>query len=91
MQHSDLTDTKIQFRGLFRHFLKKALVVADHNILVYKLEHYDDTRTFKAVILHQNKSSFVLVINILGSFEDKMAQNERNLIHVNSFPTHAFK
>ena len=92
MQQSDLTDTKIQFRSLFIDFFwKKALVVADHNILVYKLEHYDDTRTLKAVILHQNKSSFVLVINILGSFEDKMAQNDRNLIHVNSFPTHAFK
>ena len=91
MQHSDLTDRKIQFRGLFRHFLKKALVVADHNILVYKLEHYDDTRTLKAVILHQNKNSIVLVINILGSFKNKMAQNYRNLIHVNSLPTHAFK
>ena len=56
MSHSDLTDAKIQFRGLFIDFLKKALVVTDHNILVYKLEHYDDTRTLKAVILHQNKS-----------------------------------
>ena len=91
MQHSDLTDTKIQFRGLFTDFLKKALVVADHDILVYKLEHYDDTRTLKAVILHQNKSSIVLVIKILGSFGNKMAQNDRNLLHVNSFHTHAFK
>ena len=63
MQHSDLTDTKIQFRGLLDIFLKKALVVADDNILVYKLQHYDDTRTLKAVILHQNKNSIVLVIN----------------------------
>ena len=63
MSHSDLTDAKIQFRGLFIDFLKKALVVTDHNILVYKLEHYDDTRTLKAVILHQNKSNIVLVIN----------------------------
>jgi len=58
-----LTDTKIQFRGLFRDFFKKVLVVAEHNNLVYKLEHYDDTRTLKAVILHQNKNSIVLVIN----------------------------
>ena len=63
MQHCDLTDTKIQFRGLLDIFLKQALVVADHNILVYKLQHYDDTRTLKAVILHQNKNSIVLVIN----------------------------
>ena len=35
MRHSDLTDTKIQFRGLFIDFSKKALVMADHNFLVY--------------------------------------------------------
>ena len=33
----------------------------------------------------------MLVINILGTFENKMAQNDRNLLHVNSFPNHAFK